>query len=56
VNKFMLVLAVSMFLVTTFLLVNIAIVGQAPVSMYWFIGTVGYGAAIIQAIIASFVE
>ena len=52
----MLVLAVAMFLVTTFLLLSIAAVGQAPLTMYLFIGGIGYCVSITVAIMTSFVE
>ena len=55
-NKFILVLVVAMFLVTTFLLVNIAAVGQAPLAMYWFVGGIGYCVALAPIIMTSFVE
>ena len=54
VNKFILVLAVAMFLVTTFLLVGMAAVGQAPIAMYWFFGGIGYCATITPIIMTSF--
>ena len=53
-NKFLLVLAVAMFLVTTFLLVGMAAVGQAPIAMYWFVGVIGYCATITPIIMTSF--
>ena len=53
-NKFLLVLAVAMFLVTTFLLVGMAAVGQAPIAMYWFFGGIGYCATITPIIMTSF--
>ena len=56
VNKFLLVLVVAMFLVTTFLLVDIAAVGQAPLAMYWFVGVIGYGATITPIVMTSFVK
>ena len=55
-NKFVLVLALVMFLVTTFLLLNIAVIGQAPLAMYLFIGGIGYCVSITVAITTSFVE
>ena len=56
VNKFLLVLAVAMFLVTSVLLVDIAAVGQAPLAMYWFVGVIGYCATITPIVMTSFVE
>ena len=56
VNKFILVLVVAMFLVTTFLLVNMAAVGQAPLAMYLFFGGIGYCVALAPIIMTSFVE
>ena len=53
-NKILLVLVVSMFLVTTFLLVNMAAVGQAPLTMYLFFGGIGYCATITPIIMTSF--
>jgi len=55
-NKFMLVLSVAIFLVTTSLLLSMSSVGQAPVAMYLFIGGIGYCVSITVAIMASFVE
>lgn len=55
-NKFVLVLALVMFLVTSFLLLNIAAVGQAPIAMYWFIGGIGYCVSITLAVMTGFVE
>ena len=55
-NKILLVLVVSMFLVTTFLLVNMASVGQAPLAMYLFFGGIGYCVALAPIIMTSFVK
>ena len=55
-SKFMLVLALVMFLVTTFLLLNIAVIGQAPLALYLFFGGIGYCASITLIIMTSFVE
>lgn len=55
-NKFVLVLALVMFLVTSFLLVNIAAIGQAPLAMYLFVGGIGYCVSVTLIIMTSFVE
>lgn len=55
-NKFVLVLALVMFLVTTFLLLNIAAIGQAPLAMYLFVGGIGYCVSITLAVMTGFVE
>ena len=55
-NKILLVLVVSMFLVATFLLVNMAAVGQAPLAMYLFFGGIGYCVALAPIIMTSFVK
>ena len=55
-NKILLVLVVSMFIVTTFLLVSLAAVGQAPLAMYLFFGGIGYCVALAPIIMTSFVK